>query len=283
MAKADKWIVWSRWFLVGGKDVERERVLAEEEIKQLTGALPQANLGPRSVCAIWLTLATGVRVGELMGSIWADHLPAEPQARKARVDGMLALAEAEDVKLGLVDLDACIWYLPTTKNQRDHTIHLSAFAIEQFNKLRKLREVQTDSVEPGKAGKLSPWVFPSTDAARPVCIKSFGKQLADRQRQPEQRLSNRSKATTVLMLAGGKWTAHDLRRTAGTLMARLGFSTDTINECLNHISSDRMARVYIRDRRQADQARAFEALGIKLAELSSGAVPASNVRALRAG
>ena len=268
---------------VGGKDVERERVLAEEEVKQLMGALPQAKLGPRSVCAIWLTLATGVRVGELMGAVWAEALPAEPQERKASLDGMLALADTEDVKLGLVDLDACTWYLPTTKNQRDHTIHLSPFAIEQFKKLREFREVQTDSVAPGKAGKLSPWVFPATDAARPVCIKSFGKQLADRQRQPDQRLSNRSKATTALMLGGGKWTAHDLRRTAGTLMARLGFSTDTINECLNHISADRMARVYIRDRRQADQARAFDALGIKLAELTSGAAPASNVRVLRAG
>ncbi len=266
---------------VGGKDVERARVLTDDEIKQLLGALPQANLGPRSVCAIWLTLATGVRVGELMGAVWADALPAEPQARKTSLDKMLALADADDVKLGLIDLDASTWYLPTTKNQRDHTIHLSAFAFEQFKKLRELREEQTDPVDPGKPGKLSPWVFPATDTTRPVCIKSFGKQLADRQRLPEQRLANRSKATTALMLAGGKWTAHDLRRTAGTMMARLGFSTDTINECLNHISADRMARVYIRDRRQADQARAFDALGARLDELTGSQPPARNVQSLR--
>ena len=126
-------------------------------------------------------------------------------------------------------------------------------------------------------------MFPATDNARPVCIKSFGKQLADRQRPAEQRLQNRSKATEALALAGGKWTAHDLRRTTGTMMARLGFSTDTINECLNHITTDRMARVYIHDRREADQARAFEALGNRLAELSGNGVPASNVRLLRAG
>ena len=268
---------------VGGKDVERERVLAEDEIRQLLGALPDARLGPRSACGIWLTLATGVRVGELMGAAWADALPAEPMARKSSLDALLAQADTEDVKLGLVDLDACTWYLPTTKNQRDHLIHLSAFATAQFKKLRDLREMQTGTGKDGEAGKPSPWVFPATDSARPVCIKSFGKQLADRQRPPEQRLSNRSKATTALMLAGGKWTAHDLRRTAGTLMARLGFSTDTINECLNHISADRMARVYIRDRREADQARAFDALGSKLDELTSGAAPGSNVRLLRAG
>ena len=67
------------------------------------------------------------------------------------------------------------------------------------------------------------------------------------------------------------------------MMARLGFGTDTINECLNHISADRMARVYIRDRRESDQARAFDALGQKLAELTGGATVTSNVLLLRAG
>ena len=29
----------------------------------------------------------------------------------------------------------------------------------------------------------------------------------------------------IVIPLGGKWTAHDLRRTTGTMMARLGFST----------------------------------------------------------
>ena len=115
-----------------------------------------------------------------------------------------------------------------------------------------------------------PWVFPATDRAEPVCIKSFGKQLADRQREPEARMSNRTKATLALALPGGKWTAHDLRRTAATLMARLGVSTDAIDECLNHKLQSKVARVYIRDRRQAEQARAFDALGRRLTELFEG-------------
>ncbi len=192
------------------------------------------------------------------------------------------LAETEDVKLGLVDLHACTWYLPTTKNQRDHTVHLSAFAIEQFKKLHTLRVTLQETGNAELDGQLSRWVFPASDAMCPVCVKSFGKQLADRQRSPDQRMTNRSKATNALMLAGGKWTAHDLRRTTGTLMARLGFSTDTINECLNHISADRMARVYIRDRRQADQARAFDAMGAKLAMLVSEHALASNIVAIKA-
>jgi integrase len=92
-----------------------------------------------------------------------------------------------------------------------------------------------------------------------------------RQRDPEQRLKNRTKATTSLALSGGKWTAHDLRRTAATIMARLGFGSDVINECLNHMQQDRMAKVYIRDRRESEQVKAFDKLGEALNALQVGA------------
>ena len=112
-----------------------------------------------------------------------------------------------------------------------------------------------------------PWVFPNTKSTAPVCVKSFGKQLSDRQRTPDQRLKNRTAATESLILSGGKWTAHDLRRTAATLMASLGTSSDVIDECLNHMIQSRVTRVYIRDRREIEQAKAFDALGKKLTEL----------------
>jgi integrase len=262
---------------VGGPSVERDRALSDEEISLMVPAVASARMHPRNATAIWLTLATGVRVGELMGAVWADALPADAKLRKARLDALLALAETEDVKLGVIDIFARTWHLPTTKNQRAHTIHLSDFALNQLEVLRQHREVLTDST----TGELSPWVFPATENSRPVCVKSFGKQLADRQRTPEERMSNRTKAVTSLSMPGGRWTAHDLRRTAATLMARRGFASDTINECLNHIQADRMARVYIQDRREADQVRAFDALGERLDYLVSGASSASNVTALR--
>jgi integrase len=263
---------------IGGASVERDRALSDAEVTALGRAVPMARMQPRSAAAIWLTLATGVRVGELMGAVWAADLPEAGRARQARLDALQAMADADSVKLGVVDLAARTWYLPDTKNQRNHTIHLSDFAVAQFHTLAALREVLKNSA----VGALSPWVFPATDNGRPVCIKSFGKQLADRQREPEQRMSGRSKATTALMLPGGKWTAHDLRRTAATIMARCGFSSDVINECLNHMQADRMSRIYIQDRREADQARAFDALGAKLAALASGQPAASNVVALTA-
>jgi integrase len=217
---------------VGGKEVERDRVLTDGEIEQLLDALPAARMTPRSALAVKLILATSVRVGEAMGARW-DH----------------------------VDLKSRRWHLPNTKNQRTHTIHLSDFAVAQFEMLAALREQLPN-------GDLSVWVFPATDPAKSVCIKSFGKQLADRQREPELRMSRRTKATSALALPGGRWTAHDLRRTAATILARLGFSTDVIDECLNHKLQSKVARVYIRDRREADQARAFDALGRHLQQLA---------------
>jgi integrase len=177
-----------------------------------------------------------------------------------------------------VDTTARTWYLADTKNQRDHTIHLSNFALAQLAVLRGLREVLIDST----MGELSPWVFPATNNARPVCVKSFGKQLADRQREPEARMTNRTMATSSLLMPGGKWTAHDLRRTAATMMARCGYGSDTINECLNHVQANKMARVYIQDRREADQMRAFDALGARLAELTRCVTETTNVASPRA-
>lgn len=257
-----------------GTPVERSRVLSDDEIKLLVSGIAKARMSIRSATAIWLTLATGVRVGELMGAVWIDALPSDPKPRKARIDALQAVADAEGVKLGIVDTDAKRWYLPTSKNQRDHTIHLSDFALQQFQVLSNHREVLHGSA----TGERSPWVFPATDNHKPVCVKSFGKQLADRQREPEERMSNRTTATTALMLTGGRWTAHDLRRTAATVMARCGFGSDTINECLNHVQADRMSRVYIQDRREADQVRAFDALGARLVELTTGVVASNVVR-----
>jgi integrase len=230
----------------GGKEAERERTLSENEIKALAAALPMAKLQARSVAALWLILATGARVGETMGAQWAN-----------------------------VNLEAATWHLPETKNGRSHTLHLSGFALAQFKVLAGLKE-SNDKGQP------LPWVFPNRLGDGPVCVKSFGKQLADRQRPPERRMTGRSKCTESLTLEGGRWTAHDLRRTAATMMAGLGVSGDVIDECLNHVIESRVRRTYIRDRRPAEQARAFDALGQRLATLVLGAKTASNVVTLEA-
>jgi integrase len=245
---------------VGGTPTERARVLSADELRMLAKVLPGSGLQRRFVCGVWLILATGTRVGELLGATWADSPRSSAELQ--------AIASACDVKLGIVDLERRTWHLPETKNQRDHTVHLSAFALAQFRRLRALRDTQPDA-----PGRSVPWVFPNHAATGPVSVKSLGKQLRDRQREPTQRLRGRTKATSALVLPGGRWTPHDLRRTAATLMAGLGISGDVIDECLNHMIESRMRRTYIRDRRGAAQANAFDALGAHLSTLASS--PAS--------
>ncbi len=254
---------------IGGKDTKRDRVLSGDELAALVAQLPKANLSKRTELGLWLILATGCRIGELMGAAWAD---AKPQKRtlQAVVEAHNTAQKSGAVQLGFVDTTSRTWYLPTTKNQRDHTIHLSDFALKMFAELASLREANRETAEP------LAWVFPDTRGTGPVCIKSFGKQLADRQRSAAERLMNRTTAVDSLALAGGRWTAHDLRRTASTVMSQLGISNDVINECQNHIKQG-MSGVYIQDRRDAEQVLAFNALGAKLAAIFSGEKPSSNV------
>lgn len=245
-----------------GAPVERNRVLSQEEVRALWRAMPSARLSERTAAAIWLLLATGARLGELMGSVWAESLPAEEPARQERIRELSSTADRAGVKLGWIDLPKRRWHLPTTKNERSHSIHLSDFAILHFQKLLALRERAPHNND------LCSWVFPARDASGPVCVKSLGKQLADRQRHSAPRLSGRSLSTEALRLSGGRWTAHDLRRTAGTMMASLGVSGDVIDECLNHVIESRVRRTYIHDRREADQAGAFDLLGGLLGRLT---------------
>lgn len=228
----------------GGSDVERDRVLSVDEIKALAFKLPTAGMGARSLHAVWLVLGTGARVGELMTARWEN-----------------------------VDIEAQRWYLPETKNQRNHMVHLSSFATTHFSALLKLREIDNE-------GHLTPWVFPNSATTGHLDIKTFGKQLADRQRGEQTRMKRRTKRIDALNLSGGKWTAHDLRRTAATLMASLDFSTDVIDECLNHMVRSRVSRIYIRDRREGQQVKAFDALGAKLAGMVTSPKK-TNVVALR--
>jgi len=258
---------------VVGAATERERALSVDELRMLASGIGSARLSERSVCALWLILATGIRVGELMGATWAQDLPAGPLQRQARVNELLELGTQHDVKAGFVDLAARTWHIPDTKNGRSHTVHLSPFALAQLECLAGLREV----LRGGDGQALTPWVFPASDNHHPVCVKSFGKQIADRQRTTVQRMSGRTKAVASLALPGGRWTAHDLRRTAASLMAARGVSGDVIDECLNHVIESRVRRTYIRDRRTADQARAFDILGQCLQEIRGEAPQAAAV------
>lgn len=57
---------------IGGKDIERDRVLSEEEIRLLAKLVPEAGLLPSTDAAIWIALSTCCRIGELMNARWEN-------------------------------------------------------------------------------------------------------------------------------------------------------------------------------------------------------------------
>ena len=83
-------------------------------------------------------------------------------------------------------------------------------------------------------------------------------------RQAKTILSNRTKNSQALVLNGGKWTPHDLRRTGATIMGNLKVAPDVIEKCLNHTEENKIKRIYQRQELKAEQAEAWRVLGERL-------------------
>jgi len=160
--------------------------------------------------------------------------------------GELSQARWEDI-----DLTKGTWLIPASnsKNARDHTVYLSDFSVQQFEELARVT-------------RESGWCLPNRAGNRHVCLKSISKQIRDRTRS--EPLSNRTKATGSLILAGGAWTPHDLRRTGATLMGELGIMGEVIERCLNHVEQNRLKRIYQRHELKDEQREAWRRIGDRL-------------------
>jgi integrase len=146
-----------------------------------------------------------------------------------------------------IDLNAKTWLIPKANqkqvqgsaNAEDHWIELSPFALVHAKAL-------VDLARTGDAGtkqvlvKSGIYLFPSrlsAGAEKPADHKTFSHMVGDRQ-CPEPR-KGRTQSSDELVLSGGRWTAHDLRRTMSTGMGELELRPDVIDLCQNHkINSD---------------------------------------------
>lgn len=126
----------------GGKEVERDRVLSEEEIIDLYHKLPDAGLSEAAEAAIWIVLSTCCRIGELCVAQWRE-----------------------------LDIENRCWRIPPpdTKTHHEQVVALSDFAIRHF---KVLQSVQTSPT----------WIFPSRSGATHLDEKTITKQIHDRQR-----------------------------------------------------------------------------------------------------
>lgn len=227
---------------VGGRIAPRQRALTALEIVELRDKLPV--LPERLQRAVWLILATGARVGELSGARRADF-----------------------------DLTAAEWHIPETKNGSAHLVHLSPFALVQVRALLAPVKRKSPRAAPPPS---SEWLLPGRDPSKPISPKLIAKLIGDRQR--DEPMKGRAKTAGALVLAGGKWTPHDLRRTMASRMQDLGIAPHVIEKCLNHALEGILA-VYQTADLMPERRAAFNAWGAELARLQSADL--SNVTELR--
>jgi integrase len=212
----------------GGDETIRDRVLSEDEIRELHAKICKANMYHPSEYAIYIALSTSCRIGELIKAKWEN-----------------------------IDLDKKVWLIPKTdaKNSRAHKIYLSDFAVTYFKKLQEIKINET-------------WLYPNSKGDNHLETRSITKQIGDRQlditRKP---IAGRSRKTDALALPHGKWTPHDLRRTSATLMVSLGISPEVVERCLNHIEQNKLIRTYQVYDYAREQKEAWERLGGHLEKL----------------
>ncbi|RFS13314.1 hypothetical protein D0T08_27110 [Emticicia sp. C21] len=97
---------------VGGREPPRKRYLDEKELRLLAGLLPNAGLREEYQAILWLLLATGCRVNEVLRARW-EH----------------------------INLQKRLFYIPAdhAKNNEAHEIYLSDFALRQLEVLKETR------------------------------------------------------------------------------------------------------------------------------------------------
>lgn len=236
-----------------------ERVLSDDEIKQLVHILEYADIDAKWKHQVWLILSCTTRVGET------------------------TLAEVKHF-----DLKNLQWFIPKENQKKtrkgkplDHVVDLSPFALRHVTALLDLANqrkaaAQKEGKDPAMFGN---FLFPSRLVSAgevPADEKTFAHQLRDRQQtssaQQTPTAKRRTQNSAELILPTGKWTGHDLRRTSSTEMRNSGTDSDTVERCLNHIVGTQLERIYQKPHVLADMKNGWLALGTRLDMLMTEAL-----------
>lgn len=235
----------------------RTRVLSASELKELGNifitmtsayeAAPNKYSTERPLAeiyqsALWISLGTTCRMGELLMTEWSD-----------------------------VDLEHRTWFIPKENvkgargKKRDQTIYLSDFVLSQFKRIKALQ-------------KSKKWVFPNREDSGHVIENIVGKLVGDRQLRFKNRieLKNRINSNSLVLADGvnGNWTPHDMRRTAATIMFKeLKINPTIINECQNHDTRSQVDKHYL----QYDYAEEKKEAWLKLGQWLQILLTESNI------
>lgn len=197
--------------------------------------------------------------------LWAAlELVDAPECYPAYVRNLLLTATRrnESSELHSAELDGDLWVIPAEryKNKKDHVIPLSAMAQENLR----------SAPAPAK-GLNSYFIFSTATANRPMGKTAFSgfskaKAALDREIAKLRKAAGRPKMP--------RWTLHDLRRTARTLMSRAGVADDHGERALGHLIGG-VRGTYDRYAYLDEKRKAFEALAGLVALILNP--PAGNV------
>lgn len=230
-----------------GQTKPRARHLTDEEIIELTKKLAASRIKKSTASAIWIMLSTMCRVGALESARWEDIDFAKRTWRAAR----------------------------KSREEESYTIFLSPFALRYFRMIKADQEAairrKKQDDEPVDLERYE-WVFPAKNprpkgVPKHVTHKTLSKQIYSY--QLEKQYKGRPPALGELKLSGGKWSAHDLRRTGSTIMARKEnrIDDDVRELCLNHGPKNPLDRSYKQNKFEAEMRGAWERLGKVLTSL----------------
>ncbi|WP_228881263.1 tyrosine-type recombinase/integrase [Paraburkholderia saeva] len=237
-----------------------DRALSEDEVCELRGRFQAIRTAfdfctgsrrglatplPREhELAVWLMLSTLVRINEICAAPWTN-----------------------------VKFAQATWFIPAerAKGRRALTIHLSSFSV------RLLRELHALTGH-------TPWLLPggkNRPVATSVIQNAIGyRQSIDRNWGRKTLISEVSGRS--LVLPGGPWSAHDLRRTGATFMLACGVADDVVERCLNHAVTTKarmkrlnpaLLRTYHQYTYEPEMRDAWHRLGQYLEQLDTPAAP----------
>jgi integrase len=225
------------------KETTATRVLSDDEVRLFWRRIGDPPNSRRIGQALRLVLLTGVRVTELSGA---------------------ALLEFDQ----LDDADEATWTIPASrsKNGRAHVVPLGRLALSIVADLVERAEAS------GATNSMARFLFPSpANPQRPigghalsVAMIRFGNALnVVTQREDPAIDDGRALASWV----ADRPSAHDLRRTLATRLARAGVAAEDISACLNHTRTSVTARHYDLYDRAREKRTAFELWGRQVASI----------------
>ncbi len=177
--------------------------------------------------------------------------PGISKITKAVIEFQLLTAarpgEAHAARWSEIDPKHKRWILAgaRVKNQREHRVPLSGAAIKVLERAQDWH-VEGDD-----------WIFPSVSAGKPISPLAATRALA--------RLKEKFAAAGVDAL-----TPHDLRRTAASILGRLGEPPHVIERALNHTPQGVTESVYLKHDYFAEREQAMQRLGERVDALRKG-------------